>query len=117
LRASRLIAAFSPQYRAFTWGVGALLIVFAALCLEERAARLKPLIRLGDLSYSTYLAHCVVVFLLVDLYRSLGRPELWPLFLLAAIVATFGLSVLSFEYFESKVSVRLQRMLMRTKDA
>ena len=111
------IAAFSPQYRAMTWGLGSLLIVYGALCLEDHAARLRLLVRLGDLSYSTYLGHCVVLFLLVDIHRSIGQPGLWPMFLLVGVVATLGFSVLSFEFIESRGSVRLQKMLIRAKGA
>lgn len=111
------IAAFSPQYRATAWGLGSLLIVYGALCLEDHAARLRFLVRLGDLSYSTYLAHCVVLFVLVDIHRSIGRPELWAVFLLVGVVATLGLSVLSFEFVETRGSTRLQKILVQTKSA
>jgi exopolysaccharide production protein ExoZ len=112
-----LIASFSQQYRAFTWGIGSLLIVFGVLCQERFASRLRHLVRLGDLSYSKYLVHCVVLFVLVDLYRSVDRPDLWPAYLVAVIVATLGLSILSFEFVESRGSAHLQRLLMRSRGA
>jgi len=112
-----LIASVSPQYRAITWVVGSLLIVFGALCLENLAARMKYLTRLGDLSYSTYLVHGVVWFVLVDVYQSVGRPDLWPVFLLFGMIAILALSMFSFDFFESRASLRLQRLLLRPKEA
>lgn len=107
-----LIAVSTAQYRAYTWGVGSLLIVYAALCLE-RYASLGYLRRLGDLSYSTYLAHWPVIVILAGVYRSMGNDTLWPFFLVATVAVVVVLSELSFRFVEANSTPRLQRLLMR----
>jgi peptidoglycan/LPS O-acetylase OafA/YrhL len=42
------------------WGVPSVALVYGALQLEHLAARLPPLVALGDASYSLYLFHLPV---------------------------------------------------------
>ncbi len=112
-----IIALSSPAYRAFTWGGGSLLVVYGLLCLEHLAVRFPSLIRLGDLSYSTYLAQGVVPLVLRDVYVAVGQPALWPAFLVITIAAVYLLSIASFDFIESRISPKLQRLLAGTQAA
>jgi len=112
-----LIVSFTAAHRALTWGGGSLLIVYGVLCLEDLAAKAPFLIRLGDLSYSTYLAQGVIPLMLRDIYRSIAEPALWPAFLLVTIISVYCLSIIGFDLVESRVSPRLQRLLSRAPGA
>jgi exopolysaccharide production protein ExoZ len=74
--------------RLLYWGLPALLIVWGALSLEGagRVPAWAPLKRLGDASYSIYLAHGLALSLAFKLIGGLGLP-VWAQ---VAIAAPFG---------------------------
>lgn len=45
--------------RVIAWGVPAALVVYGALCLE-RFAKIRPLVLIGDASYTIYLSHLLL---------------------------------------------------------
>ena len=49
------VAGFNSAGRVLMWGIPAILVVYAAVGSEKLLQRAKPLVTLGDASYSTYL--------------------------------------------------------------
>jgi len=87
--------------------VGAFLLVAAGLFLEPLARKLHPsLLHLGDISYSTYLLHIIVLGLA---YAAFKDARTWlegtAIFALTATV-TVAASHLSFQYIERGRAVR-----------
>lgn len=83
-------------------GIGTALILLAALH-EPLLAFLgaKPLRYLGKISYGLYVFHFFGIFIGRKLLSRAGTDNWW-LLAFASLVATVGLSVLSYEIFEKK---------------
>jgi exopolysaccharide production protein ExoZ len=81
------ISAKASVWRAVFWGIPAALVLYAGLSLERLFSHrtFNPLVRLGDASYSIYLAHPLVI-----VFAKLP----WPLNFAAAV--GFGLLVWRF---------------------
>jgi exopolysaccharide production protein ExoZ len=67
-------------FRVLTWGIPSTLLVYGALSFERWLSRLKPLVRLGDASYSIYLVHLMVLY---PLHMA------WPIEIYAAIASGY----------------------------
>lgn len=92
---------------------GASMFVVAALSTASvmRALQSKPLVFLGKISYSLYLFHMIVLLALLHLLEGYAPASV---ILLIAFVASFAVSVLSYEWIE-KPSMQLGRRLTRGK--
>lgn len=88
----------SAATRLLTWGVAAFVLVAAAVLTNEAkvtpSIALRPLIRLGDISYSLYLSHFFTLALFVRMQKHLtplgdgfGVPSILVFLLLAWNVA------------------------------
>lgn len=88
LTAMGLAGWLSELWRPLLWGVPAAMVVAGALTLEARGgvASSKPLLGLGDASYSIYLFHPLAVAATAHL---LGTSRAW-LFIPAALAAAIG---------------------------
>ena len=75
--------------------LGAFLLVAAGLCLEPLARKLRPgMLYLGDISYSTYLLHVIVLGLA---YAAFGGAGTW-LEVAAILALTAGVTVCASHY-------------------
>lgn len=96
-------------------------IIIACACRSRAAAKLfgnRPVLFLGEISFSIYLSHGIILSGAVILARSLGlanEPLLPRLFFMGAVVlAILGVSTLSWRYIElpgQRAGRRLQRRL------
>lgn len=84
-----------------TIGVGAscTLVVWGFLCLESRLGDARPLLMLGDWSYSTYLVHVPVLVIARHMLQS-ERQVPVELVLPLSIVAILLLSAISYRFVE-----------------
>lgn len=95
----------SPSWsRPIVWGIPAAIIVLGVVVLDLTRApvRIPFLMALGDASYSAYLLHPLVfAFVGPALRLLLGETySMAILFLLAALVGTMVVSLLSYRFFE-----------------
>ncbi|MBX5143219.1 acyltransferase [Rhizobium lentis] len=66
------------NWRVLFFGVPAVLILYGSIGLEQYARRLpRILVALGNASYSTYLFHLIVLFVVSDLVRRSGWFSGW----------------------------------------
>jgi peptidoglycan/LPS O-acetylase OafA/YrhL len=90
--------------RVFHFGPPAALILYGLIGLESRGRRFSPsvLVKLGDVSYSIYLSHILILALagrLWALYPSSGRLNHWAsLMIMMGAVVAFGM--ISYRYLE-----------------
>lgn len=100
--------------------VGAFLLVAAGLCLEPLARKLHPsVLHLGDISYSTYLLHIIVLGLAYAVFADAGTwLEGAAIFALTAGI-TVAASHLSHRYIERGHAVRTvhERLLRKLATA
>lgn len=84
-------------------------LLFFALMMrnKERAFVIwRPFVSLGDISYSLYLVHPVVLLLNYELLKAVGFTKLvsYPAYFLLAMGMIIGLSALSYNLFEQRLS-------------
>jgi peptidoglycan/LPS O-acetylase OafA/YrhL len=75
----------------------------------------KPLVMIGNCSFSLYLIHPLVLTYLPKMLRLLGAQgsfEGWPYFLLA-LLFIFKLSYLSYVLIEQRLSQKIQSLVMK----
>ncbi|MCM2131711.1 acyltransferase family protein [Larsenimonas rhizosphaerae] len=97
-------------YRLVTWGVPGALLVGCAISLEAHFQRLPLLKQLGDWSYSVYLVHIIVLW--SGEYLLTRQLDISPaMTLLACLPVILGLSWLSFEVIEKRLSRMIRRCL------
>jgi peptidoglycan/LPS O-acetylase OafA/YrhL len=79
--------------RIALFGMPSLLIVYGAVAMEQRSARLLPRVlrSLGDASYSLYLSHTLVVSALALAWSRVGASA--PLFNVLALLAMFAAAI------------------------
>jgi exopolysaccharide production protein ExoZ len=96
--------------RVLTFGVGSALLVYA-VCVAEWRGRIAPwwMITIGNASYSIYLGHEVTLFATRYASWQLGVSTAiggW-LTLLAALLATIGMGLVSYRFFERPMTAFL----------
>ena len=108
--ATELLAA---EDRVLRWGIPAAL-AFYCIVRGLSAVRLpRPLILIGDASYSLYLFHPYVMQTFNEIFHAFSGGGLRPyLMALIAILCCCGLAVLSYEFLENPILERLRRMLI-----
>jgi exopolysaccharide production protein ExoZ len=97
------------------------LLIAAFLCINQNAFRGKIAaisMRLGDISYSTYLAHAIVINLLLAIFGTMPNKFDELILLFTYIFLTYFLSELSYRYIEnSSWNKKLKtRFFKRVKD-
>lgn len=85
--------------------IGAMLLVAIVLACDFRLLHAKLLIRMGDISYSFYLLHFVVLLS----FRPLGLPVAY--YLPLCFLLTLLMSMLSFHYIEKPIVVYFRGLL------
>ncbi|ROT44761.1 acyltransferase [Pusillimonas sp. NJUB218] len=110
----------SPLPRALTMGLPALLIVCGALALEQQDVipKSKSWLVLGNISYSLYLSHPIVLSAASQLWRKAGLNEPNGLFGKAdilvfsgvAIALTIAVALATFLYIEQPMTKKLKRL-------
>lgn len=101
-------------YRPLIWGLPALAIVLCAFLTGLYHDRIpRPLVRLGDISFSLYLVHYYPVMLLDRLIFDFSVPS-WRAFLgvAAAFAVSIGLALISWELIEKRGSGWLRKKLL-----
>lgn len=108
------------NWRVLYFGVPSALVVYGAVGLERYAKRLPALLStLGDISYSTYLLHLIVLFFVANIVRlsPLGgwadNAAIFVVGLVGSNVVAYG----AYRLFERPI-MRLSRVIeLRTKSA
>jgi len=74
----------------------------------------KPLVYLGDISYSVYLVHPLVIVFLPKILRSVGFASLskGPALFVLAIIVILIISIISYEFLERKMLSRISRAIV-----
>jgi len=92
---------------------GALLFSLLMLHKNRVVTVYKPLVYLGDISYSLYLVHPLVIVFLPRILRSVGL-DAWakgPGLYVLALTVILALSVLSYEIIERRILSRISRAI------
>ena len=102
----------TPNWRGLSCGVPAAMIVTGALLLERAGSlpHLPGMQRLGDMSYSLYLSHPIVLSAFAQVWRKLGLhllPGGWWLFCLAASAVCIAFAAVLYRWVESPLNRRL----------
>lgn len=102
---STLMAVFAltiliSYYDAYVRIIAAGTIVVAGLLMEPWFAKQKVLNHFGNISYSTYLSHTIIILALVPFYSALPNAFAGPLTMLIAGMAIIWISHLSYRYIE-----------------
>lgn len=90
-------------------------LLFSLLMLHKNrvVTVYKPLVYLGDISYSLYLIHPLVIVFLPKILRSIGLRELakGPMLYVIALAVILLLSIVSYEIIERKTVSRISRAI------
>ena len=106
-----------PAVRVLSWGVPALLVVGAAVLLEDRFARLpvpRWALRVGDASYSLYLSHMLVGMFCAWAARRMfgvqasGTAGLW-VFCGVTLLVSVGVALAVYAWMERPMTAALAR--------
>ena len=115
----RLEKGYHAPYRVLFFGSAALFLVWAMLRLEQLGRVLAPRygLFLGDISYSLYLSHTLLLtaiyfFGLRDLAAETGYQEVWYLLFSLLIIAYSALHYRWIEYPLRSLSQRLRRVYL-----
>lgn len=102
------------DYRVLTFGLGSALVVYA-ICVAEWYGRIAPrwLIEIGNASYSIYLGHEIALFATRYASWQLGVSTAIGGFLtlLAALLASIGIGLVSYRLFERPMTVFLHSQI------
>lgn len=93
-----LIFYYDAYIRLFAAGV----LVVAGLLMEPWFATQRKLNYLGNISYSTYLSHTLIILALAPLYLALPSSFSGPLTMLIGIMSIIWVSHLSYLYIERR---------------
>lgn len=99
---------FKDSARVYRFGVPSILFVLSFLHLESYLKKWPLIIKLGDLSYSTYLFHALILSLGVYVNTFLNMPTL--LIIGLCYVLTVFVSWLSYNILELKMTRILKKM-------
>lgn len=110
------------EHRLFFWGIPSFLIVLGALNLEYRGTSFKGILsNLGDSSYSLYLSHIFVVFLVGKIWAWLGFSNSGYVGNLTLIGVGYGacllVGIISFKLVEQSSLTYLSGKLLKNKNA
>ncbi|MGH1420067.1 MAG: acyltransferase family protein [Hyphomicrobiaceae bacterium] len=92
--------------------LGFLILLIGTLSLgsEENVLRSKPLVYLGEISYSTYMVHILVLICFTVLSRKLGSGSEFPLVLwLVMLAAIYVASAASYHFVEHPARALIRR--------
>ena len=107
-----------PAWHVIGWGVPSALLLYAAIMLEAAKPLSMPkwLQSVGDVSYSLYLCHSLIISALGKLWLHLPVQGMLSnmLFVAASIALPLTVSFLNYRYFELPVSRWAHRKVART---
>lgn len=108
--------------RPLLWGVPAFLIFMSLMLLIRSDANplVKPLVHIGNISYSLYLWHIVVQEVLVNLLGKLGHPVALPasfLFFLLTYTVSLTVAACSYRFIEQPISKFLRNQIKKMQPA
>ncbi|MDM5359882.1 acyltransferase [Peribacillus sp. ACCC06369] len=98
-----------PNTVAVTIGAAMFIILALASNIIKKVLLIKPILFLGDISYSLYLYHCIP--LLVLLHQFSGTVQTWILLVIGFIIS-ITLATLSY-YFVEKPSIKLGKEISK----
>jgi peptidoglycan/LPS O-acetylase OafA/YrhL len=103
----------ATEDRVLRWGIPAAL-AFYCIVRGLSAVRLpRPLVLVGDASYSLYLFHPYVMQTFNEIFHAFSGDGLRPyLMALVAILSCCGLAVLSYVFLENPILERLRKVLI-----
>jgi exopolysaccharide production protein ExoZ len=108
------LSGFFGGQGALQWAIGASALFSAFLFYHAGRQTQFPdwMIRLGDISYSIYLLHVPVSFLITIVFQKLGYPiySTGPAFFFLSTSLTLISASLSYEYLEIRLSNYLKRL-------
>lgn len=102
--------------RLWPWGIGSAAIVLGTIWLErllEGKRWTKPLVHLGDASYSIYLSHTFVVPACVIVLKKLGVMDTATVFILTSL-AVMAAGSISYLWLEKPLISIFKKVLFRT---
>ncbi|EMC9754640.1 acyltransferase [Enterobacter cloacae] len=97
-----LAAVSSKADDFYVWIPAAFTIVAISISAEKHMPKIKPLLAIGDGSYSLYLSHKIFICLAVIVSRTYGYDPLWSV--TVAVVSCIALSCLSYRIIELQCS-------------
>ena len=107
----------SAGARLVEWGIPAMMVVNAAVVLEQPISRAIPrfVLDIGDASYSLYLSHFFVISVVIAICRR--KATLSNEWAIAAVclVASVALSLALYRFCERPITVTLARLLHGTR--
>ena len=87
-------------------------VVFALICepyLKPESLFVRVFVHLGEISYSTYLAHCIVIGILIHLTGKGLPPSYQTVMLFTTVVGTYFMSLLSYRWIENNPHIAALR--------
>ncbi|MEP9339118.1 MULTISPECIES: acyltransferase family protein [Enterobacter cloacae complex] len=109
--AAFLAAVSSKDDDFYVWIPAALTIVAIAVSTEKHMPKIKPLLAIGDGSYSLYLSHKIFICLGIIASRTYGYDALWSVTI--AVVSCIVLSCFSYSILEVRCSKALKSATAR----
>lgn len=108
-----ILQAADSDHRLISAGIPAAIVVIAVLSSPQNTIWPTPLTRIGDASYSIYLAHIFVLGALRFLHKQLlgSESDAWMgwSFMIAALVCSAGIGYLVYRYIENPLTQMLQK--------
>jgi exopolysaccharide production protein ExoZ len=106
----------TPWLRVMIFGPSSALLVFAFADLGHQQFWPRSIIALGDASYSLYLLHVPIFFLMVPVWKASSSPGLFDnaIALVVALAVSIGLNFWFFRWIEQP-SLKLGRRLIPTR--
>lgn len=111
----------SYQYRIWIWGVPGAILLASVVSLEGRlkAGNIRPLVKLGDASYSLYLIHALIIGAVWAVAAKVVPMNalVGTVMYLLAIVASVLVAWVTYQFVELPVTTRLSKWLVARRPA
>ncbi|MFE0013767.1 acyltransferase family protein [Mesorhizobium sp. NPDC059054] len=114
LAAFTSVISFVPStfYRPLTWGIAAMLLVWAALSMEGKVS-VGHISELGDSSYSLYLVHGLLTPFITGAWNGIGGQNYvpWFLYLLGTLAISQFVALWVYKYIEHPIHEQTKRKI------